>query len=328
MAPPSPSFRVAFVGATPASLAERVRPHLKTECESLLVDERGVVGILPDVDVLVSFVFTKEMGAAARRLRLLQVPGAGLDRIDLSAVPTGTRVANAYGHENGIAEYVVGAMLALSRNFLRVDRALREGRWEGSWMASAPPWPELAGKTLGLLGYGRIGERVAQLARAFGMEVWAIRRRPRPAGSSGLAFLGGPENLEEVLERADFLVIALPLTPETRGLLGERQLRLMKQTAFLVNVARAEIVDEAALYEALESRLLAGAGLDVWYQYPKEGGATYPARAPFHQLPNVLMTPHLSGWTEGTRETRAKLIAENIDRLARGEPPLNLVRSP
>lgn len=328
MSPPSPSFRVAFVGATPGSLAERVRPHLKAECEILLVDERGVVGVLPDVDVLVSFVFTREMGTAARRLRLLQVPGAGLDRIDLSAVPSGSFVANAYGHENGIAEYVVGAMLALSRNFLRVDRALREGRWEGSWMASAPPWPELTGKTLGLLGYGRIGERVAQLARAFGMEVWAIRRRPRPAESSGLAFLGGPEDLEKVLERADFLVIALPLTPETRGLLGERQLRLMKRIAFLINVARAEIVDEAALYDVLKRGIIAGAALDVWYKYPKGDGPAYPSRLPFHQLPNVLMTPHLSGWTEGTRETRAKLIAENIDRLARGEPPLNVVRSP
>ena len=103
MASPSPALRVAFVGATPAGLANRVRPHLKTECEFVLAGEKGVVGVLPDVDVLVTFVFTREMGAAARRLKLLQVPGAGLDRIGRSSIPEGSRLANAYGHENGIA---------------------------------------------------------------------------------------------------------------------------------------------------------------------------------------------------------------------------------
>ncbi len=324
----SQPLRVAFVGATAASYAGRVRRHLKTECEFLLVDESAALGVLPDADVVVTFVFTQEMGAAAWRLRLLQVPGAGLDRVDWSAMPSGSRVANAYGHENGIAEYVVGALLALSRGFSRVDAALRQGRWEGSWMAGAPPWPELAGKTLGLLGYGRIGERVAQLGRALGMEVWAIRRRPEAAGSHGLAFLGGPKDVEKVLARADYLVIALPLAAETRGLLGDKRLRLMKPTAFLVNVSRAEIVDEGALYEALRDRRIAGAALDVWYQYPKGDGPTYPSRFPFHELPNVLMTPHLSGWTEGTHEARARLVAENIERLARGETPLNLVPAP
>jgi len=324
----SQPLRVAFVGATAASYAGRVRRHLKTECEFLLVDESAALGVLPDADVVVTFVFTQEMGAAARRLRLLQVPGAGLDRVDWSAMPSGSRVATAYGHENSIAEYVVGALLALSRGFSWVDAALRQGRWEGSWMAGAPPWPELAGKTLGLLGYGRIGERVAQLGRALGMEVWAIRRRPEAAGSHGLAFLGGPKDVEKVLGRADYLVIALPLAAETRGLLGDKRLRLMKPTAFLVNVSRAEIVDEGALYEALRDRRIAGAALDVWYQYPKGGGPTYPSRYPFHELPNVLMTPHLSAWTEGTHEARARLIAENIERLARGETPLNLVPAP
>lgn len=325
MVDPAAPLRVAFVGATPGSLAGRVRRHLKTECEVLLHDERGVVDVLPEVDVLVSFVFTREMAAAARRLRLVQVPGAGLDRIDLSAIPRGSRLANVYGHENGIAEYVIGAMLALSRGFFRMDQAMRGGRWEGSWVVAAPPWPELAGKTLGLLGYGRIGERVAELARALRMEVWAIRRGPRTAEDRDLAFLGGPGDLEKILERADYLVIALPLTPETRGLVGSRQMGLMKPTAFLINVARAEIVDEAALYEALERQTIAGAALDVWYRYPKGSDPTYPSRQAFHQLSSVLMTPHVSAWTEGTQEARAKVIAENIDRIARGDSPLNLI---
>lgn len=318
-------LRVVFVGGTPGSLAERVRRHLRTPCEFVLTDEGGAAGVLAEADVVVTFLFTPAMAAAAGRLRLIQAPGAGLDRIDASAMPAGSRLANVHGHDTGIAEYVLGAMLALTRGFCRLDAALRQGSWEGSWVASAPPWPELAGKTLGLLGYGRIGQRVAQLASAFGMEVWAIRRGAWTTQARGLAFCGEPADLDKVLERGDYLVVALPLIPETRGLLGPRQLGSMKRTAFLVNVARAEIVDEAALYEALRSGTIAGAALDVWYQYPKGSGPAFPSRYDFHRLPNVLLTPHISAWTEGTQEGRAKLIAENIDRVARGEPPLNLI---
>ena len=324
-------LRVAFAGTFAARLEERVRAHLGTPCDVILADETGIASRLADVDVLVTLAFTREMGVAARRLKLVQVPGAGLDRIDRSALPAGTWLANAYGHEVGIAEYVMGAVVALSRGFCRLDARLRRGDWESQWAASAPPpvpWPELAGKTLGILGYGRIGQAVAQRARAFDMAVWAVRRDVTRADTQGLAFLGGPDALDEVLRRADYLAITLSLTEATRGLLGERELRLMNPTAVLVNVARAEIVDEAALYRALAERTIAGAALDVWYRYPTGPGPTFPALHPFHELPNVLMTPHVSGWTEGMLEARAKLIAENIHRTARGEPPVNLIPSP
>jgi len=160
------------------------------------------------------------------------------------------------------------------------------------------------------------------------MAVWAIRREPARVEAHGLAFLGGPDALDEVLGRADYLAITLPLTAATRGLLGERELGLMRSTAVLVNVARAEVVDEDALYRALTGGTIAGAALDVWYRYPVGGQPTWPARHPFHELPNVLMTPHVAGWTEGTVEARARVIAENIDRIARGEAPLNLVVPP
>jgi len=195
-------------------------------------------------------------------------------------------------------------------------------------VGSSPPtpWPELAGKTLGILGYGRIGQALARRARAFDMEVCAIRREAARFHSEGLAFLGGPDALGEVVRRADYLAVTLSLTEATRGILGERELRMMKPTAVLINVARAEIVDEEALYRALAEKRIAGGVLDVWYRYPTDAGSTLPARRPFHELANVLMTPHVSGWTEGMLEARAKLIAENSQRTARGEPPLNLIR--
>ena len=326
-------MRVAFAGSFSTRLADRVRAYLAIPCEVTLADEAGIAAQLAEVDVLVTMAFTREMAAAAKRLRLVQVPGAGLDRIDRSALPHGASLANAYGHETGIAEYVIGAMLAVGRGFCRLDAALREGRWESSWAVDAEPpplAPELAGRTLGILGYGRIGQCLARRARAFGMAISAIRRDPSrsdSAGAEGLDFLGGPEGLDEVLRRADYLAITLTLSAATRGLLGARELGLMKPTALLINVARAEIIDEEALYQALSRRTIAGAALDVWYRYPAGPGPTLPARRPFHELPNVLMTPHMSGWTEGMMDARAKVIAENIGRAARGAPPLNLIAS-
>jgi phosphoglycerate dehydrogenase-like enzyme len=233
-----------------------------------------------------------------------------------------------YGHETGTAEYVLGAMLARARELARVDAALRRGRWESQWAVGASPspvWPELAGKTLGILGYGRIGQAVARRARAFDMEVLAIRRVAAQPDPHDIASVRGPDALDDVVARSDYLAITLPLTPETRGLLGDKQLRSMKPTAIVVNVARAQIVDEDALYAALAERRIAGAALDVWYRYPAGPDPTRPARRPFHELPNVLMTPHVSGWTDGTLEARAKVIAENIRLTARGEPPTNLI---
>jgi len=318
-------LRVAFAGTFAATLEPAVRARLAVPCEVIVSDEAGIAGKLADVDALVTLAFTREMAAAAGRLKLVQVPGAGLDRIDRSALAASTALANAYGHEVGIAEYALGAMLALTRQFGRLDAALRRGTWDSQWAVGVPPpppWPELAGKTLGILGYGHIGQALARRARAFDLTVLATRRTPVPDPG---VLVRGPEALDDVLARADYVVITLPLSADTRGLLGARELGRMKRGAILVNVARAEIVDEDALYDALAGGTLAGAALDVWYRYPKTTLPTPPARRPFHELPSVLMTPHVSGWTEGMLEARAGMIAGNIERVARGEPPQNLI---
>jgi phosphoglycerate dehydrogenase-like enzyme len=263
------------------------------------------------------------MAEEGPRLQLIQVPGAGLDRIDRNALRPGMRLASAYGHEVGIAEYIMGAMISLARALRRIDAKLRQGQWESQWAVATPPpppLPELAGKTLAILGFGHIGQALAQRARAFDMRVMAIRRQAHLKAPAGLAFIGGLEELAEVLRRADYLAITLPLSHETRGLL-----ELMKPTAYLINVARAEIINEAALYRALASGSLAGAALDVWYRYPTTSDTTLPSTQPFQGLANVIMTPHVSGWTEGMLNARATLIAANIERTVRGEPPLNAV---
>ena len=294
-----PKLQVAFAGTFAARLEQPVRAYLRLPCDVIVDDEARIVSRLSDVDVLVTMAFTREMSSAATRLKLVQVPGAGLDRIDRSVLPAGAWLANVYGHETGIAEYVLGAMLTLSRDFARLDAALRRGIWES--------------------------QCVARRARTFDMEICAIRRDVARSAADELALLGGLEIVDEVLQRSDYLVISLPVTPETHGLIGKKQLHAMKPTAVLVNVSRAEILDEEALYHALAARTIAGAALDVWYGYPTTAGPTRPARQPFHELSNVLMTPHVSGWTNGMIEARAMRIADNIHRAARGEPPVHLI---
>jgi phosphoglycerate dehydrogenase-like enzyme len=321
-------MRAAFAGSFAVRLVEPVLKRLTIPCEIVSGDEAAILHQLGDADVLVSMTFTKEMATAGPSLRLVQVPGAGLDRIDRAQLRPGLALANAYGHEAGIAEYVFGTMIALSRDLQRLDQKLRAGQWESQWSvgAPAPPlWPELAGKTLGILGFGHIGEALARRAYAFDMKVCAVRRQAQSDVPQGLMFVGGPERLDELLGVSDYLAITLSLSPETRGLIDARRLNLMKPSAYLVNVARAEIIDEWALYDALASGRVAGAALDVWYRYPTSAGSTAPATAPFHSLNNVIMTPHVSGWTEGMLEARASLIARNIERTARGEAPLNAI---
>jgi phosphoglycerate dehydrogenase-like enzyme len=321
-------LKAAFAGSFAARLIEPVRKRLTVPCEIVSSDEDGILDRLGDAEILVSMTFTQEMAAAGSRLRLVQVPGAGLDRIDQSALRPGLMLANAFGHEAAISEYVIGTMIALTRALPRLDRKLRAGEWESQWSvgAPAPPlFPELAGKTLGIMGFGHIGEALARRARAFDMKVCAVRRHAEAGSPHGLMFMGGPERLDELFATSDYLAITLSLSAETRGLIDARRLGLMKPSAYLINVARAEIVDEKALYDALAGGRLAGAALDVWYRYPSAAGPTAPATLPFHELSNVIMTPHVSGWTEGMLEARAGVIAENIARTARGEKPVNAI---
>jgi phosphoglycerate dehydrogenase-like enzyme len=321
-------MKVAFAGAFAPRLAEPVRARLGLPCEIVVGDENAIAAQLADVDVLVSMGFTAAMAQAAPRLRLLQVPGAGLDRIDRTALRPDTRLANVYGHEIGIAEYIVGAMIALTRSFVRLDIGLRRGEWMSQWAIGAPPtplWPELAGKTLGILGFGRIGQALARRAAAFDMRLVAMRSAPQAEPPAGVAFVAGPERLDDILAQSDYLAVTLSLSPATRHLLDARRLAAMKPSAFVINVARGEIFEETALYDALASGRVAGAALDVWYRYPTSAAPTFPALLPFHELANVLMTPHVSGWTEGMIEARSQVIAENIARTARGEPPLNAI---
>ena len=258
-------------------------------------------------------------------LKLIQLPAAGLDAVDLDAVPAGCRVCNTFEHEIGISEYVLAAMLHWTVGLAGRGARFKAGSWADSPRLLAPCRPELAGKTVGCVGYGHIGQAVAVRARAFGMRVMAIAGRPRPLEPAP-DWLGGPGELAHLLERSDFVVIACPLTEATQGLIGRAELARMRPDAVLINVARGPIVDEDALFAALRERRIGGAVLDTWYRYPRAGDPSLrPSRHPFHELETVVMTPHCSGWTEGLMTRRFGVIADNLERLATGQPLLNQV---
>jgi phosphoglycerate dehydrogenase-like enzyme len=283
-----------------------------------------VIPLLPGADVLVSGRFSRAMTAHAHALKLIQSPGAGVNGIDFAAVPAGTTVCNVYGHERGIAEYVFMTMAALNRDLFGLDRRLRAGNWQDHLGA---PQRELRGRTVAIVGLGQIGTEVARWARFLDMRVVAATRTPdrHRTLDLGITRLDGLNALRELLAEADFVVVAVPLDERTRGLFGRDEMRSMKPSAYLINVARGEVVDETALYEALRDRVIAGAAIDVWYRYPDRDEPTAPSRYPFDELSNLFMTPHIAGATDATYRYRWSVINDNLRRLGSGDPLLNVV---
>jgi phosphoglycerate dehydrogenase-like enzyme len=289
------------------------------------IDSGEVEEVLPEADALISNRITAEIASNALGLRLIQTTGIGTDAIELTSVPAGAVVCNVRGHENAVTEYAFMVMLALLRDLPGLERRIRSGDWSDR---NAAPKLELRGRTLGLIGLGSIGREAARLAHAFGMSVSAITRHPDPerARELGIDQVAGFDHLHDLLREADIVLLAVPSSEETRNLIGEREFELMKPDSFLVNVARGNVVDEAALYRALSEKQIAGAGIDVWYQYPTSASAqVLPSRHPFHELDNVIMTPHIAGWTDGTTNARLDQIVENLRRLKTGEAFLNVV---
>jgi phosphoglycerate dehydrogenase-like enzyme len=297
-----------------------------------ITDEAAVCRPLEaGAEIYLGYQFNATMARAAGKLKFLQVSGTGTDEIDFESLGPGVIVANTFNHERSIAEWVIMAMLALSRQLLKSDRHLRSGRWDSIFYDPAQElYPALRGKTLGLVGFGHLGAEIAKLARPFEMEIMAVTRNPstRIAGDHGLAFLGRLDDLPRVLKAAEYLVLALPLEANTRNLIGLAQLDTMKRSAFLINVARAGLIDEDALFDALSAGRIKGAALDVWYRYPEKRNGTgqaLPANRSFQGLDNVIMTPHSSGSTEETYRLRAEDCARNIRSFLDGKGLTNVV---
>ncbi|HJP28003.1 MAG TPA: 2-hydroxyacid dehydrogenase [Dehalococcoidia bacterium] len=296
--------------------------------EAPYVDNKPDPRTLAGADVYIGTDFTAEMGAAADSLKAILIAAAGYDRVEPAAVPEGVIVANAYHHEAPIAEWVMAVAVALDHELFASERTLRNGDWS-HWPSRWGSYRELCGRTFGIIGYGAIGKRVARLANAYDMKVIAAGRRPETgdeARADGVEYGSGTEAMDRVLKEADFVLVSTPLIDATRGLIGEREIGLMRNDAYLINPARGHIIDEKALYDALASKLIAGAAIDTWYEYPVgDDDQPRPSKYPFWELGNIVMTPHHSGATFGTRNRRAATVAANIDRLTKGQPLENVL---
>jgi phosphoglycerate dehydrogenase-like enzyme len=290
-------------------------------------DDAEIQKALTDADVLVGPRCTTDMGWAAKKVRLVQVAGAGTDKIEVDALPHGTTVANTFHHEDAIAEFVVAASVMLRRGILRQDAALRRGEWASPAHNRAEPWVSgLAGATIGFVGFGHIGARTWELCKAFRARGVTVTRSGNvDAAAQGLDWAGTVDDIGKLLEIADVVVVCAPLTPDTTGMIGSAEFAKMRPSALLVNVGRGPLVDQQALYTALRDGEIGGAAIDVWYDYPSSGNTGAPSALPFHELSNLLMTPHSSGLTRQTFDGRTADIAANINRLAAGEPLRSVV---
>ncbi len=322
-------MKVVLYGSPVISFDEDLRERLPTEFEISGVDydstERELTAAFVGAEAVIAVRYDESIPAVPS-LRLVQVPGVGCDEIDISLLPTDATLCNVHGHGDGVAEYVVLGMLQWCHRFFEADASFRTGSWERSSRLQADPHRELSGCVVGIVGYGLIGRAVATHLQGFGVTT-LICNRSKPATDGLHARSFGLGDLREMAEQCDFLVVSIPLTEATRDLLNKEVLDSMKSNAVLINVSRGPIVNETALFDALRDGNVGGAILDVWYNYPSSADDRFakPSKHDFASLSNVCMTPHISGWTEGTVERRWTTIADNLMRLAKGEPLLNIV---
>ncbi len=279
-------------------------------------DPVALAASLREADALVArrVNVTPELLDGCTRLRLVQQVGVGTDRIDLAAAGArGVRVANTpEATSNAVVEHTFLLILAALRGLEAQLNAMRAGGWSGAEVWAGE---EIAGKTVGVIGYGSIGSEIARRVLAFGARVLVNTRTKRADAADGLQFV----DLATVLKESDIVVLAAALNPATHGLLGRQELELMKPSALFVNIARGAIVDEQALVDLLASRHIKQAGIDAFALEP------LPQDSPLRGLANVVITPHSAGSTRQSRERIWRQMKENLDRLEEGRDLINVV---
>jgi phosphoglycerate dehydrogenase-like enzyme len=320
MLPANDTLRICFAHAA-YRMGERfaLRDTGIAHVEVRTVEE--LTHALPEADVLVvSMLWRNELAAVAGKLRLIQSISAGTDQYDKALLrQRGIRLASAAGvNAEAVAEHAMALILALSRRLPEARDNQHARHWRGMIGDLARREDQLTGKTLLVVGLGRIGSRLARLAKAFDMRVLATRR-DTAAGAAGADAIYGNDRLHGLLGEADIVALACPLTPETERLIDAAALAAMKPSAHLINVARGRVVDEPALIEALQQGRLAAAALDVTAEEP------LPAASPLWSLPNVLLTPHTAGETRAYEDGVIDLLLANLERLRGGAPLVNEV---
>jgi phosphoglycerate dehydrogenase-like enzyme len=305
----------------PDSVVERLRADFPNHEFVYIKDYAQIDREIPDAEVFIGWTMRPEQLAAARKLRWVHSPAAAVhtlifpELVASSVVLTNAREV----HAPVVAEHVMALILALAKRIPDCVSLQRRREWGQQALWDKQPRPrELDGDTLGIVGLGSIGREVARRAAAFGMRVVATREHPEKSAEHVQAIYG-PSGLPVLLAESDYVALAAPITPGTKNLINATSLAQMKPSAYLINVGRGALVDEPALAEALRSRRIAGAALDVFDREP------LPAESELWDIPNLLITPHSAGLTERLWDRHYLLLKENLRRYLAGEPLLQVV---
>lgn len=278
--------------------------------------------LLPEADVAFTPFVDRDVFPSATRLRWVQSPAVGVGSLMFpELLASGVVVTSARGvRARAMAEHVLGVTIALARQFPLAIRAQAAHEWAQERLeGSDSRIRTLAGSSMGLIGLGAIGTEVAKIAAPFGFRITAIRRRVDQPIPEGVDRVWAPDRLLDLLAESDVIVLAAPHTPQTKQLIGRRELQRVKPGAFFINVARGKLVDDEALVDALRQDRLGGAALDVFTKEPLD------AASPYWDLPNVIVTPHTSGALRDYWTPLVALFSENLRRFDRGDPLLNIV---
>jgi phosphoglycerate dehydrogenase-like enzyme len=281
----------------------------------------GLSREIPDTDVLIGWSIKPEQFRAGRRLKWIHSPAAAVHQLMFPELIASTVIITNSGDVHGpvVAEHAIAVLLALAKRLPQAMRYQQRKEWAQDQLWQEQPRPrEVSGETVVVVGVGAIGREFVARAKALGMRVLAVRENPEK-GSGGADAVYSPSQLDVVIPQADYLLLCTPVTPSTTGLMNRSRLALMKPDAYLINVGRGPLADEAALLETLRNRRIAGAALDVFNQEP------LPHDSPFWSQGNVLITPHTAAITERLWERHYQLISENLKRFLQGRPLLNLI---
>ncbi len=275
-----------------------------------------------NADVLIADAVEPALLKKATKIKCVLVPfsGAPLALLETMSKFPKIKLYTTKANSEIVAEFGFTLLLCLAKKIMQYDKALRRGKWETEEVSL------LKSKTIGILGLGAIGQNIARIAKCFNMKVIGISKEGKISSQCKKFwdFAGSKKDLRKILKKSDYVVICLPLTNETSGLIGTQEINLMKSTAYLINIARGEIIKEKDLYQALKNKRIAGAAIDVWYNYPGEKTKTFPSKYPFHKLDNVVITPHSAYKCKEYSNLKMKKITENLNRLYIGKQPKNI----